>query len=105
MLQLSREFARLTYFLKINVYNYNFLEQVKNLLFCELQLRTIEARNLNESNINLKNRIKQMELNMGNGEEGPFDADRLISENKKMKEEIRQCNVRLLKLNQKSIVG
>lgn len=88
------------------MYNYNFLEQVKNLLFCEYQLKTMEVRNLNEQNINLRNQIQEIKfMKMNNGENQFNDFDKIISENKNLKNEIRNCNVRLLKLNQQSIVS
>ena len=66
----------------------------------------MEVRNLNEQNINLRNQIQEIKFMKVNNDENQFnDFDKIISENKNLKNEIRNCSVRLLRLNQQSIVS
>lgn len=72
------------------------------MLFCEYQFKTIDNRRLENSIQSIFEKTKGFSGEKEEKETRVFES--IFAENKKLKQEIRQININVLKLNQKHAV-
>lgn len=107
VLQLTREYGKLVYLLKIVLVNFQLLEQVKSLLYGEYQLKVLELRKLHEELIEHRNLKLSREVSgeAVKDQQKEREQEQLVQENAKLKAQIKGMNASLLRMNHQIIVS
>jgi hypothetical protein len=92
------------YLSKVALVNYQYLEVVKDFLYGEYQLKTLEVRKLTEELIGLRNR-QLAAATEGQREEIGRGVKDLSEETKRLRAQVKGQNASLLRMNQQLLVG